>query len=280
MIIKTLKYGAIATIVLVVGTWLVLGSDVFGYAKTKALSWRQEVRDSVPVELELQRARELLDEIVPEIHANIRIIATEEVELANLKEDITRTQEALDTQQARISKFTELMSSGQVYFTFGERQYSRQQIKIELANRFERFKEAQMVLESKRRLLAAREKSLHAAMDMLANARAQKELLAEKIAALDSQNRLLIAASAGSDVHLDDSKLARTAKLIARIQKRLDVSERILAHEGRFVESIDIDVVDEVDLLSEIDDYFSPEEKTEALTSIDIESLPAPAGSR
>ncbi|HHH75562.1 MAG TPA: hypothetical protein ENL03_00890, partial [Phycisphaerae bacterium] len=85
MIIKTIKYGAIATVVLITGTWLVLGSDAFGYAKTKVLSWRQDGRDSVPVELELQRAREFMDEIEPEIHANIHIIATEEVELANLK---------------------------------------------------------------------------------------------------------------------------------------------------------------------------------------------------
>ena len=267
--IKAIKYGVIALVILVAGSWLVLGKDAWCYARTKISSWRQDVRDSVPIETELQMARDLLDEIVPQMHANIRIIAKEEVELANLNSDISRSQDALDVQQAQITKLTELMSGEQVYFSFGDRQYSRNEIKGDLSNRFERYKEAQLIFESKKRLALTRETSLRAAIDMLDQARNQKILLEQKISALDSQNRLLIAASANSGVNLDNSALARTDKMISRIKKRLDVAERVLAHEGRFVETIDIDVVDESDLLSEIHDFFSPADTGEVLTATD-----------
>jgi hypothetical protein len=44
--------------------------------------------------------------------------------------------------------------------------------------------------------------------------------------------------------------------LIAQIQKRLDVAERVLAHESQFVESIPVDTVVEEDLVAQVDDYF------------------------
>jgi hypothetical protein len=55
---------------------------------------------------------------------------------------------------------------------------------------------------------------------------------------------------------VDNSKLAQTEKLIAEIQKRLDVAERVLAHESKFIESIPVDTVVEEDLVAQVDDYF------------------------
>jgi hypothetical protein len=256
MIRRTIKYGLITGLILVVGSFLVFGQNAWSYARSTLHGWRTSMNDSVPVEYELERAREMLDEIIPEMHANIRMIAKEEVELAHLKQDIARSEEALAEQETRISRLTNLLEGEKVFFTFGDNRYSRTEVKRDLANKFERYKEAQVVLAGKRKLLEQRKRSLQSAIEMLDKARGKKAILEQKVAALASKHRLIQAASIGSEMEMSDSTLAQADKLIADIQKRLEVSERVLAHEGRFVEPIQMDVGTEEELISEVRGYF------------------------
>lgn len=236
---------------------LFFGQDLLSYLRSGAKSVRSAVKQNVPTEFELCRARDLLDEIIPEMHANIRLIAQEEVEIAALREDIGRSEEALAQEKERVSKVRSMLGDQQLaLYQVGQLRYTREQMKEDLSRRFEQYKEAEIVLAGKERLLATREKSLAAAMGMLDQTKSRKVLLAQKIESLESQYRLVQAASAGSRIEFDGSKLARTEKLIGEIKKRLDVAERVLAHESRFIQPIPIDTVDEKDLLDEVDTYF------------------------
>jgi hypothetical protein len=97
-------------------------------------------------------------------------------------------------------------------------------------------------------------------MLLLDKTKSQKRLLHDKIGALEGQYRVVKASSVGSQVAIDHSKLTQTEKLIAHIKKRLDVAERVLAHESRFVQSIPVDVIVEKDLLAEIDEHFQADD--------------------
>lgn len=257
MVIKVVKYGVVSAVVAAAAGGLLFGSDVFSYVGSSVGSLQESVRDSVPVDFELQRARDLLEDIVPEMHANVRLIAQEEVEVENLKRDIARCEQTLGDDEAKIHKLGGMLTGEAHVFQIGGRRYSRQTVKEDLSRRFEHHREARMVLAGKRRLLAAREKSLTAAIRMLDKARGQKGLLADKIESLAAQHRLVKAASVGSKFQLESSKLAQTDKLIRQIKKRLDVAERVLAHEGQLVESIEVDTVDEAELLTQVEDYFN-----------------------
>jgi hypothetical protein len=242
---------------------LVFGTDIFSYIRSSARWTRTAVKDSVPVEFELKRAHDLLEDIIPEIHQNIRLIAREEVEIAALKDDLEKSDEAFSVEKQRIQNLRNALNIQKVSYAFGSRQYSRQELKQDLAWRFDRFKEAEVVLASKQRMLKTREAGLGGAMHLLEKTRSQKRLLASKIQALEAQHRMVKAASVGSGIHVDNSKIAQTEKLISNIKRRLDVAERILAHESHFVQTIPIDGVKEVDLLMDIDTYFSePKSKT------------------
>lgn len=276
MIRRMVKYVVVPVLVLGGVGGLLFGTDFFSYVSSSARSIRTSVKDSVPVEFELERARDLLEEIIPEMHAQVRMIAEEEVEVENLKGDIAGSETAVLEDRARIEKLSNLLSGGETYFTISERRYSREAVKHDLARRFERHKESEVVLQSKRRLLAARERSLQAAVGMLEKARARKAVLADRIESLVSQHRLVQAASVGSRIQFDGSKLAQTEKLIRQIKKRLDVAERVLAHEGRFVEPIEVDVVDEADLLSQVDEFLhGPKVAVEADVSVEVKALAA-----
>lgn len=259
MIFKSVKIVALSSIALLLVGVFLFGGDLMSYVRSSTNSVRAAVKDNVPIEFELRRARDLLDDVIPEMQANIRLIAQEEVEVANLREDIERSQRNLAEEQARIEKLADMLSVHQASFTIGQRDYTRDQLKEDLQHRFERYREAEQVLAGKQRLLEARENALQAALTALDRTRSQKALLEEKIASLEGQHRLVVAASQTSGVHFDNSKLEQTERLIAQIRTRLDVAERVLAHQTAFTDTIPIDVVDEQDLLTQVHEHFAGE---------------------
>jgi len=267
MVFKWLKRSVlvVAGISLVGG--LIFGKDVVSYVRSSAKSVRTVVKDSVPIEFELRRARDLVEDIIPEMRANIRLISEEEVEVKGLKVDIAKGENAIEEEQIRITKLRNALEKPQAEYCFGGREYPRSYVKEDLASRFERFKESELVLASKKRLLATRENSLNAAMNLLEKTRSRKRMLEDKIESLVSQHRLIQAAAVGSKIQVDNSKLAQTEKLINDIKKRLDVAERVLAHENQFVQAIPVDAVAEEDLLIQVDDYFKAKDQQQRVAS-------------
>ena len=267
MITKLLKRSVIVVAgVAVVGSVL-FGKDVASYVRSSAKSVRTVVKDSVPIEFELRRARDLLEDIIPEMHANVRLIAQEEVEVAALNVDIAKSKDSMKEEELRIAKLRGALAEPKAQYCFAGREYPRSYVKEDLANRFERFKESELVFASKKRLLVSRQNSLHAAMQVLEQTRSRKRMLRDKIESLASQHRLVKAAAVGSNIQVDNSKLAQTEKLITQIKKRLDVAERILAHESQFVQAIPVDAVVEEDLLTQVDDYFQSRDQQTKLAS-------------
>jgi hypothetical protein len=264
MFFKPVKY-----VVLTVAAALLIGGAIFGrelfsYISSSCNRVRTAVTDSVPVEFQLQRARDLVNDIVPEMQANVRLIAQQEVEIAALKRDIELSHKQIGEERQRVAKLRDSLATQNVSFTFGQFTYTRDQVKQDLANRFDNMKEAEVVLAGKERLLENREKSLQAAMQALARTRSQKSLLETQIATLEGQNQLVKAASVGSGFAIDNSKLAQSEKLIAEIKKQLDVAERVLAHQSKFVEPIQVDVVSETDLLKQVDEHMASKPATTA----------------
>jgi hypothetical protein len=143
MITKWLKIGAMATVGLGLAGGLLFGKDIVSYARSSAKGVRTVVKDSVPIEFELRRARDLLEEIIPEMHANIRLIAQEEVEVAALKGEIAKNQEGLEDERAKIKTLRGSLETHQAQYSFAGRQYSREDVKADLAARFERIKESE-----------------------------------------------------------------------------------------------------------------------------------------
>lgn len=272
MIMKWLKRSVIVVAGVSLVGGMLFGKDVVSYVRSSAKSVRTVVKDSVPIEFELKRARDLLEEIIPEMHANVRLIAQEEVEVAALKVDIAKSRESMKDEESRIAKLRNALAEPQTQYCFAGKYYPHSYVKTDLANRFERFKESELILASKEKLLVNRENSLNAAMQMLDQTRSRKRMLQDKIESLASQHRIIQAASVGSSIQVDNSKLAQTEKLINQIKKRLDVSERILAHETQFVQAIPVDAIAEEDLLTQVDDYFQARDQQTTLASNDVET--------
>src|SRR5213075_2096169 len=189
------------------------------------------------------------------------------VEIANLKTEIAQSNKALTDEQARVQKLREVLLTQQTSYSLNGLNYSRTAVTDELSRRFDHYKEAEVILAGKQRLLENREKSLQAGIAMLEKTRSQKSLLENQIESLEGQFRLVQAAAVGSKLHVDHSKLAQTQKVLADIKKQLDVAERVLAHESHFTEEIKVDAVDEKELVASVDDHFANHKSAESESS-------------
>ena len=255
MIGKLLKYGVITVAGAALVGGVVFGTDLGSYVTSGSRQIRSAVKDNVPIEFEIARARDLVDDVVPEMQANVRLVAQQEVEIAGLRDEIAAARGGLDAERARLAKLRQCLASDDVSFSIGDVTYTRDEVGRELARKLDLVREAEVVFAGKERLLQNRQKSLAAAIQVLERTRAQKAQLEGQIAALESQHRLIKAASVGSGTQIDTSKLAQTQHLINDIKKHLDVAERVLAHESRFVEPMVVDVVDEKQVTREVDEY-------------------------
>jgi len=254
MVVGYLKYCAAGCVGVALVGGAIFGNELFSYLRTSTGAVRETVREAVPIEFELQRARDLIDDILPEIHANVRLIAEDEVEIAALENDLVRSSEQLATDRRLLSQLRGKLDTQNVSYEIGNRNYSRKQLAEQAALKLARLKDAEMIQASKQRLLENRQKSLQAAMQMLDRARNRKAELAQKVESLVAQHRLVKASTIGSRFHVDDSKLSKADQLLSDIQKRVDVSERVLAHDSISEITME-DVLDEDELLAEIDDH-------------------------
>lgn len=254
---RTFKY-LVATVlaVLLLGVVL-LGPGFFSYLRTSAVSVRESVQGSVPIEFELRRAKEMIDQILPELQAQVRMIAQEEVEIAGLESEVSDSRNRLDREQRELAGIREQMRTQLVSYREGERNMTRTQMTEQLARRFERYKSGQLALASKERLLEKRNESLNAALSTLDSMRHRKAELEHKVEALAAQARLLEASKLESGLPVDGSELSSADQLLQQIETRLAVAERVLDHEQDLF-SIDPDpeTKDEQQVLAEYDQYF------------------------
>src|SRR5262249_46455989 len=139
-IFKPVKYVVLAGAGTLLVGGAIFGREVFSYLNSSARSMQAIVKDSVPVEFQLRRARDLVNDIVPEMHANIKLIAQEEVEIESLKADIDQSQTQLAMERARVGKLRDVLATDQTSFKLGDIVYSRQQVKEDLAHRFDNLK--------------------------------------------------------------------------------------------------------------------------------------------
>ncbi len=91
---------------------LFFGRDAASYVRT-SFGWvKDSVRSSVPVEFEIERARRMVKDLVPDIRKNMHIIAQEEVEIERLDKQIAQTEVTMQPRQDRDSQAEDRFDHG------------------------------------------------------------------------------------------------------------------------------------------------------------------------
>lgn len=215
------------------------------------------VRDSIPVDFELKRARKEIKRLVPEIGKNLHAIATVEVEVAKLERQVAKAEERLSKDRAEILRLKTDLDSGSEVFVYSNRNYTATQVKTDLTRRFDQFKTQEATIISKKKQLDAKQRMLLAARDKLEGMLAAKSQLEVDVENLDARLKMVEVAQTTSEFTFDDSKLSQTKELIEQIRTRIEVSEKLVNADIEYYDRIPLDEADiDRDITEEITDYF------------------------
>jgi chromosome segregation ATPase len=247
------------------------GVPLYSYGRC-GVSWlRDSASESMPLEWELKRARQMIADLKPEIEINAKRIAREKIDTARLQEQFDDTQSRLAKTQTDIERLTVDLESQNDYYTYGDRTYTSAQVKNDLGNRFKRFKTRKATSDKLQQMLTARQSSLKAAherMDAMLGARRQLEVEVEN---LQARLGALRVAQTSSQLNLDDSQLARTRELLDEIATRIDVEEETMSVDMEYFGEIDLDEPSDESLLDEITAYFQDDHQRESDSLVAIQ---------
>lgn len=235
---------------------LFFGRDAVSYVTTSTGYIKDSVKDSVPLEFEIERARRMIHDIVPEIRKNMHVIAKEEVEVERLERQIADAAANLAQDKTELMRLKTDLSSNQPRFVYAGRSYSPEQVKTDLASRFERYKTAEATAASLQEIHQARQRSLDAARQKLEGMLASKRQLQVEVENLEARLQMVAAAQSTSDYNFDDSQLGRVKQLVSDLRTRLDVAERMVNAEGTFHDEIPLDQVAPANIVEQVTEYF------------------------
>lgn len=239
---------------------LVLGRETFSYLRTGAASVRQAVKAEVPVEFELARARQLVEQLVPDIRHCMHVIAEQQVDIEHLQTAIARRDGELGKQKDQILALRGDLGAGKGAYVYTGHKYTSDEVRRDLAIRFERFKAAEETLTADQKILAARQQVLAANQDKLNGMLASKKELEVKLEQLEARLHTMRAAETVAKLSIDDSNLSQVRRLLDDLNKQMDVKQRILDVEGKFTGLIPLESAAKdvpADLDSQIDAYFN-----------------------
>ena len=224
---------------------LVFGRDAASYVTTGAGYVKDSVRDSVPLEFEIERARKMIVDLKPEIEKNMRTIAREEVEVERLERQVARTASKLEKGEYDLARMMNDVKSGETRLTYGGRKYTISQVKLDMTNRLAQASTTKQTLESLDKVLVARKRGLDAARVKLEQILAAKQQLAIEVENLEARRKLNAVAKAAEMTVFDESKLARLQELITDLDTRMNVDERMMNIDTELEYQIPVDIEDD-----------------------------------
>jgi chromosome segregation ATPase len=213
--------------------FLVFGTSAPSYVKTAFHRMRQTAKDSINPQFEIERAREEIAGLKPQIEKNIEMLARAEVEAEHLDREVKTIQGNLASEKKVILGLRDSLKTGDFRLT-GHVAETADEVRCELASRYDHYKNVAQLLTVKEAELKAKRKTIKAAHDQLENLKTQKHTLLAKLANIESQLRMIEATQAKNDFHFDDSALARAKETISDLEKKLEVLARRAEMEGRY----------------------------------------------
>jgi hypothetical protein len=249
---------------------LFFGRDAASYVFTSVGWVKDSVKSQVPIEFEIERARRMVKNLVPDIRKNMHVIAQEEVEIERLDKQIVKTASTMDRDKSEIMKLKSDLATPQPVYNYGGRGYTVQQVKVDLANRFERYKTHDATLASLREIQTARRKSLDAARQKLEGMLDARRKLEVDVENLEAQFKVVEVAQTLSEHNIDDSQLGRVKDLIADVRARLNVAERMANTQVNFDGEIPVSSPQSNEnIVDQVTEYFNAETATPQVAGTD-----------
>lgn len=252
MLKKSAYVGGAAALLLV----LLFGADAWSYLRTGIHNTQAAVTDNIPIEFQLERARNMIKDLNPEIEKNMRMIAKEEVEVSGLKDELKALDGKLAKSEREVLRLTNDLKRGDSTFVYAGKSYTSEQVKCDLENRFNRHKTLQSTVDSLAKVVAKREQGLAAAQEKLAAMQAAKGQLEADVAELAARNQMVQVAQTSSTFKFDNSVLSRVQETVKDIGTRIAVREKLVNADTAPLGEINLEEKQQKDIAEEVTRYF------------------------
>ena len=218
---------------------------------------KQSVKESVPIDFEIKRAQQMINDLRPEIARNLRLVIAEEVEVSKLEDHVLALAKRLEKDGNDIVRLNNDLQDGSDIFVYAGLSYTKKQVKAELETRFDQYNTEKATLESQKQILAARQQALQAAREKLQGMEDAKRRLEVDIENLAARLAMVEVAQTTSHFKFDDSHLSRTEELISDISTRIEVAEKLVNADSRPFKGIQLDEPEEGrDITEEVAEAF------------------------
>lgn len=256
------------SLMLVVGlglaTVFLFGRDAASYVATTYHRLTGAVKESVPVEFQIDRAQTMVRDLEPEIRNAMHVIAKEEVGLEQLNKQISSAERKAAKDKREILRLQSDLSENRDVYRYASRNYTVDQVKQDLSRRFARFKVTDDTLASLTSMRDAREKNLFAAQQKLAAMIDARRKLEVDVENLKAKHKLVQVAQATSDYRFDESQLSRAKELITDIRTQLDVAAKLANADVNIETEIPLDDAAPANITDQVAQYFGLEIDVEA----------------
>lgn len=212
---------------------LLFGTSAPSYTKAFFTQFRKQVQSNVPIDFQIEKARQEIAALEPAIHNGIEALAKAEVEVEDLNRQIVDHRQKIDQQQRELVALRDAMETG--YRRTDGTDKSRQ-IEAAAARRLDSFKHGKQLLAQKEETLKLKQIQVEAAKGTLDKMMEQKKLLAAKVEQIETRLKQIQVTAASNEFSLDDTALAKAKSSVSELEKRLNQMARVAEYEGRLID--------------------------------------------
>jgi hypothetical protein len=212
--------------------FLLFGTNLGSYLGTMAQSVQEGVEDQIPVPFEIKRAEKLIQAIEPQIENCKRDVARAEVELDELQASVIGLEKVVQGEERKLKDGAQLLTGDGASDVVLASHSGRRRVEIGLQRTLDAYRNNQAILKTKRALIDRQAEAVRVAKQRLLTVRAEKENLEDQIRTLRTQQQWVESMAANSTrFDLDDSALSQAKEALAKVQKRLDVAQKMLEND-------------------------------------------------
>jgi chromosome segregation ATPase len=252
MACSVMKKGLLGAALAAGALYVAFGTSAPSYVRTAFHKVRGHAHKAVPVQFEIDRAREEVRRLEGPIKDAVETYCRTEVEVKWLKEEITTVKNNLERQKKGLQAALE-RNKGDLRLT-GSVDYAGEELKADAKRRLDIFRYDSQILRDKESTLKAKQKIMDSARQQLANLNAQKRELMTRLDSIEARLQHIQAAQQKNEFTFDESPLSQAKKDVSDLEKRVEVQARISEVEGNLSDTLPVDLEPGRDVFKEIEE--------------------------
>lgn len=257
MVCKMAKKGLVGLALAAGGLYLAFGTHAPSYVRTAFHKVRDHAKDSVPIQFDIDRAKEEIAGLEPAILKNREDLARAEVEVESLQKEIAAVEKNLATEKAQMVTVRDKLAKGDLRLASNSSvRLTEEEVKSDLAGRMDHYNNVKLILEAKQTTLKAQEQSVQGFRQKLSEMANQKRALAARVEQIQAKLKAIEATQTKNEYNFDDSALSHAKETVNDLEKRLAVKSRVAEMEGRYPADNLTPIIDGRDVLKEFDSQF------------------------